>query len=113
MYYILGFPPDYNQSFGIRNSSFPPSLAKFNLFIEIDHLSSNHTTHAISGLFIFEIPNNVNKNKIILYNKTHFKQATNCKLNGETLYNLVIRVKNQYNEIVQGLADWSMILAFY
>ena len=82
--YIIGFPPDYSFTGTSFNSSFPPSLAKFNLYIEVDQLSSNHTTiNAISGLFTYEIPN---KNEIIqYYQKSHYKQATNCKTNGETL----------------------------
>jgi hypothetical protein len=113
--YVLGFPASYNQTAASHISSFPPSLAKFNLYIEIDQLSSNHTTtNAISGLFTYEVPNNVNKNEIIqYYNKTHYNQVSNCKSNGEVLYNLVVKVKNQYNEIVSGLADWTCVLCFY
>jgi hypothetical protein len=115
MYSVIGFLQNYSAS-GITHTSInPPSLAKHVLYIDIDHLSSNHTSSFLnSGVNVFEVQNNVNKNEMILYNeKSSFNQIVNCKNKSEIIYNLTIKVKDQFNQIVQGLADWSIILSFY
>lgn len=112
---VIGFDENYSAS-GVSHISInPPSLAKHVLYIDIDHLSSNHTSSFLnSGVNVFEVQNNVNKNEMILYNeKSSFKQIVNCKNKSEIIYNLTIKVKDQFNQIVQGLADWSIILSFY
>jgi hypothetical protein len=115
MHSVIGFLQNYSASGVTHLSIFPPSLAKHILYIDIDHLSSNHTSSFLnSGVNVFEVQNNVNKNEMILYNeKTNFKQIVNCKNTSQIIYNLTIKLKNQFNEICTGASDWSMILSFY
>ena len=115
MHSVIGFEQNYSASGITHISKNPPSLAKMVLYIDVDHLSSNHASSFLdSGANVFVVANNVNKNEIILYNeKTNFEQKVNCKNKSDIIYNLTIKVKNQFNEIVQGLADWSCILSFY
>lgn len=113
--FILGFPIEYNQTVDTHNSSFPPSLAKHVLYIDVDRFSSNHSSSLqYSTSFTFSVPNNVNKNDVISYNeKTNFKQAINCRNSNEIIYNVNIRIRDQYNQIVSGLSEWSCLLSFY
>lgn len=114
MHSVLGFDRTYSDNLTTHISTYPPSLSKYNLYIEIDQLSSNHTTtNNISGSYTYEITNNANKNDILqYYYKTHYPQISNCKNHSDTMYNLNIKLKNQYNEILQGLAEWTIILCF-
>ena len=113
--FVIGFDKNYNSSAITHTSVNPPSLAKHVLYIDIDQLSSNHTSSFINSTSnVFEVPNNVNKNEIIFYNeKTNFRQSVNCKSNSEIIYNLSVKIKDQFNQIVTGLSDFSLILAFY
>lgn len=115
MHSVIGFEQNYSSSGITHISNGPPSLAKMVLYIDIDHLSSNHTSSYLdSGVNVFVVANNVNKNEIILYNeKTNFEQKVNCKNKSEIIYNLTIKLKNQFNEIIQGASDWSAVLSFY
>ena len=116
MHSVIGFDQNYSSASGITHTSkYPPSLAKHILYIDIDLISSNHTSSFLnSGANVFALQNNVNKNEMILYNeKTNFEQIVNCKNKSEIIYNLTIKLKNQFNEICTGASDWSMILSFY
>jgi hypothetical protein len=112
---VLGFPNIYNTTSNSFSSSYPPSLAKHILFIDIDTLSNNHSTsYEYSSSNTFSVANNVNKNEIIFFNeKTNFKQSINCRHPSEVIHNISIKIRDQYNQIVSGLGEWTLILSFY
>lgn len=115
MHNILGFQQDYSSTGITHNSSFPASLAKHVLYINISDFASNHTSsYHQHGGSTFIVANNVNKNDIIMYNeRTNFKQQINCRNSDEMIYTLYIRVTDQYGNTCQQLAEWSCLISFY
>lgn len=114
MHSILGFSNSYNQTASSHSSLYPPSLSKHLLYIDINEFSGGHTSSNISlGSTSFTIPNNVNKNEIIMYNeKTNFNQEINCKSSTDYIYELYIQVKDFNNNPTIGLGEWSCVIQF-
>lgn len=111
---IIGFDQTYDQTTGSHVSLFGPSLFDVELFIIIDHLSSNmmttNSTNFVSPSFI--ITNLANKNDIIFHLKnTSYENI--CSVQDTVLQHIYIQIKNKYGEIVQNLSEWSLLLSFF
>lgn len=115
MHSVLGFPKNYNVTSNSHNSSFPPSLAKHIVYLDVSEFSSNHgTSDEQSGSFTWAINNNVNKNDIILFNeKTNYNQIINCKDYNKYVYKISVKVKDINNQIVQGLGEFVALIQFF
>jgi hypothetical protein len=110
---VLGFPQNYNVTGTTFISSYGPSLTYYNVYIEINELSSNHmTTNPFYHAPTFIVSNSVNKNSIIpFYQKSQYDQFAMKKDNSQILQNLTIRLKNQFGSVLIGVGEWSMVLS--
>lgn len=114
MHEILGFDKNSSVFINVTESLYPPSIIQQNVFIEIEYLSSNQMSTNNYSSYTFIIPNDSNKNSIITFNnKTNYQQFINNMNTVNHLFNLNVRLKNKYGEILQGLNEWSLILSFY
>ena len=107
---VLGFENSYSSTGTSHNSVYPPSLYDLETYIEIPEFSSNFmTTNTNNATPTFVVPNNANKGDVITFNQnTQFNQR--ALISGFSLQTITIRVKNQFNDIVQKLGDWTMML---
>jgi hypothetical protein len=62
----------------------------------------------------FIITNNVNKGYISTYTQmSQYDQKVNIRDNTQSLFNLSIKLKDQFGQLLQGASEWSMTIKFF
>lgn len=112
---VLGFPDGYTSTGISFVSTNPPFLAYYQMYIEIDRLSSNFMTsnnNYRSPTFI--IDNNANKNIMIIYTQnSQYEQKILFQDNQTMLHDLSITLKDNFGQVLQQCPEWQMTLKLF
>lgn len=112
---VLGYPDDYSITGTSFVSSFGPSISYYQIYIEILELSSNFmTTNNHYKYPTFIVTNNVNKGYIATYTQhSQYDQMVNIRDNTQNMYNLSIKLKDQFGNVLIGSSEWSFTIKFF
>lgn len=107
-YIVLGFLPQAYPANTVFISTFPPKIYQSIVNVETN-LGSNIQNE--SGHFsTFTIPILCNKGEMIMFNnRSQF--SSRPKVQGNEIKNIQVILKDEYGNIMQGTADWTLILA--
>jgi len=112
---VLGFPDGYTSTGTSFVSTNPPFLAYYQMYIEIDKMSSNFMTSNNgyrSPTFI--IDNNVNKNDMIVFSQnSQYNQTVILQDNQIMLHELNITLKDNFGNVLQQCPEWEMCLKLF
>jgi hypothetical protein len=112
---VLGFPDNYIATGTSFVSTNPPFLAYYQMYIEVDRLSSNFMTsnnNYRSPTFI--IDNNANKNIMIIYTQnSQYEQKIFMQDNQTMLHDLSITLKDNFGQVLQQCPEWNMTLKLF
>ena len=112
---ILGFPDNYSSTGTSFISTNPPFLASYQMFIEIDKLSSNFiTSNKNYRSPTFVIDNNANKNDMIIYSQnSQYDQQILRQDNQTMLHELNIRLVDAFGQLIQQSPEWTLTLKLF
>jgi len=112
---VLGFPDGYFSTGTSFVSTNPPFLAYYQMYIEINMLSSNFMTSNVnyrSPTFI--IDNNVNKNDMIVFSQnSQYNQTIILQENQSMMHELSIRLIDNFGHVLQQSPEWEMTLKLF
>jgi len=112
---VLGFPDNYTSTSSSFVSSSPPFLAYYQLYIEIDKLSTNFmTSNLLYRSPTFIIDNNVNKNNMITFSQnSQYDQKVIMQDTQIMLHELNITLKDNFGQVLQQCPEFEMTLKLF
>lgn len=110
LFKVLGFKPQLYPASAIHYSDYPPKIFTNFVYITLNLASNIMTTSEALSHASFIIPNHSNKNEINFFLK-HSAFSLRPQSN-EPIHKFDISIRDEDGYILEGLADWCLMLSF-
>lgn len=107
-YQVLGFKKKAYGPATAFISEHPPKIYQSNIFIQTNLASNILNDNGNSATFI--VPISANRSEMVVFhNRTHF--SSRPKVKGREIKNITFLLKDEYDEILEGAGDFTIVLA--